>query len=260
MFCGVIRINLNRELVVLIDGIPVGEECRMRLRGEVTLSLYPDLITLTIWNLSEEGYHMIRNGGKITVACGGSILASGVVQAVSREVMPDGLRTIIGFSLGMDLWESSVSLAVPAGASVSGTVKKLLEASGTGWKLLSFPGADPVFPRGQAFFGRTAEMIGNVLTAAKVRACLVPAGLVIVPEQPAGAEALLSESDLMDLPFYTVDCFVLSTKMAGWPIGRQIRLKYGCEFTDGIILRQRFDADTWYGEWKTEIMAEVLNE
>ena len=151
MFCGVIRINLNRELVVLIDGIPVGEGCRMRLRGEVTLSLYPDLITLTIWNLSEEGYHMIRNGGKITVACGGSILASGVVQDVSREVMPDGLRTIIGFSLGMDLWESSVSLAVPAGTSVSGTVKKLLEASGTGWKLFLFPGLIRCFRGGKLF-------------------------------------------------------------------------------------------------------------
>ena len=98
MFCGVILINLNRELVVLIDGIPVGQECRMRLRGEVTFSLYPDLITLTIWNLSEQGYHQIRQGGRIAVECGISRLASGVIQDVTRETMTDGVRTEIGFS------------------------------------------------------------------------------------------------------------------------------------------------------------------
>ena len=260
MFCGVIPMSLNRELTVMIDGASVGEKCRMRLRGEVTLSLYPDLVTLTIWNLSEQEYYQIRQGGAISITCGPSLLASGVVQDISREWMPDGLRTVVGFSLGMDLWESSVSLAVPAGASVSGTVKKILEASGTRWKLLSFPGIDPVFPRAQALFGRTTEMIENVLTATKARACLVPAGVVIAPEKPAGAEALLSESDLMDAPFFTADCIILSTKMAGWPIGRRIRLKYGCEITDGIVLRQRFDADTGDGEWKTEMMAEVLHE
>ena len=260
MFCGVILINLNRELVVLIDGIPVGQECRMRLRGEVTFSLYPDLITLTIWNLSEQGYHLIRQGGMISVVCGGSRLASGVVQDVMRETMLDGVRTEIGFSLGMDLWESTVSLTVPAGTSVSGTVKMLLEASGTSWKLLSFPGTDPVFPRGQALFGRTADMIGSALTAAKARACLVPAGVVVVPERPAGAEVILGETDLLDAPVYTADCIVLSTKMAGWPVGRRMQLNDQGKVTDGVIVRQRFDADTGDGEWKTEMMAEVLHE
>ena len=258
MFCGVIRMTLNRELKVMIDGVPVGEGCRIRLRGEVTISLYPDLLTVTIWNLSEQGYHQIRQGGRILVVCGISRLASGYIQDVTRKTMMDGVRTEIGFSLGMDLWESSVSLAVPAGTSVSGTVKMLLEASGTGWKLLSFPGIDPVFPRAQALFGRTTEMIENVLTATKARACLVPAGVVVIPERPAGAEVILGETDLLDAPVYTADCVVLNTKMAGWSIGRRMQLYDQGKVTDGVIVRQRFDADTGDGEWKTEMMAEVL--
>ena len=56
--------NLNRNLAVRIDGTPAAEGCRVRLQGEITLSLYPDLLTLTVWNLSDEGYHQLRRGAE----------------------------------------------------------------------------------------------------------------------------------------------------------------------------------------------------
>ena len=251
--------SLNRNLAVRIDGTPAAEGCRVRLQGEITLSLYPDLLTLTVWNLSDEGYHQLRRGGSVSVSCGPSLLASGIIRDVARETLPDGVRTLIGFSLGLDLWESAVSLTVPAGAAASRTVTLLLEASGTPWKLLSFPGPDPVFPRAQSHFGHTPDRIAAVLSAARARACLTPSGLIVVPETPESPEAFLSESDLTDAPVYTADCAVLSTKMAGWPIGRRLRLNDRGKTTDGIITRQRFDADTGDGPWQTQIIAEVLH-
>ena len=252
--------NLNRNLTVLINGASVAEGCRVRLQGEQTLSLYPDLLTVTIWNLSDRGYHQIRQGGQVSVTCGSSQLSSGIVRDVTRETFPDGVRTVIGFSLGLDLWESTVSLAVPANTATSHTVWLLLEASGTSWKLLSFPGPDPIYSRPQSLFGRTPTLIATVLSAAEARATLVPSGLVISPKTPETIEVSLSESDLTDAPVYTSDCIVLSTKMAGWPIGRRMQLSYRGKLSDGIITRQRFDADTGDGPWQTTIMAEVLHD
>ena len=48
--------------------------------------------------MREQGYHQIRQGGRIAVECGISRLASGVIQDVTRETMTDGVRTEIGFS------------------------------------------------------------------------------------------------------------------------------------------------------------------
>jgi len=252
--------SLERKLAVMIDGVSIAEGCRVRFRGEAGLSLYPDLMTAGILNLAEQGYHLIRQGGDVSVVCGGSLLAAGKVQDVTRETRAEGVWTVIGFSMGMDLWEAVVSVAVRAGAAVSETAEQLLEASGTGWKLLSFPGADPVYPRAQAFFGRAAEAVETALTAAKARACLVPSGVVVVPEKPEKIEVQISETDLTDAPVFTADCVVMSTIMVGWPIGRRMEMVYHGKVSGGVIVRQRFDADTGDGIWRTEMMAEVLNE
>ena len=252
--------SLERNLAVLVDGASVADGCRVRFRGELALSLYPDLLTVHILNLSDQSYHQLRQGGSLSVICGPSLLASGAVRDVSRETRPEGVWTVIGFSLGLDLWEAPVSLSVPAGSPVSATVERLLFASGTPWKLLSFPGPDPVYPRSQAFFSRAADAIETALTAASARVCLVPSGLVVVPENPENTEVRLSESDLEDAPVFTADCMVLTTIMAGWPIGRRLQLACGGKTTHGVIVKQRFDADTGSGPWKTEIIAEVLHD
>lgn len=271
-------LSLNRNLSVLIDGVPVADGCRIRFRGDLTLSLYPDLLSVTVLNLSDQEYHLLRQGGSLSVLHsaalpasnavrpitrepvprGSSLLASGIVQDVTRETHPGGTETTIGFSLGLDLWQAPVSLSVEAGVSASETIRRLLSASGTPWQLLSFPGEDPVFSRPQAFFSRAADAIETALTAARVRACLTPSGLVVVPVNPSTPEVFLSESDLTDTPVYTRDCVLLSTLMAGWPIGRRLQLTYHGKTTHAVIVKQRFDADTGDGPWKTELLAEVL--
>lgn len=251
--------NLDRKLVVLVDNISIADNCRVRLRGNVSLSLYPELLTVSILNLSDIRYHLIREGGTISVVCGASKLASGIIHDVSRETSSEGVRTVIGFSLGFDLWEKPVSISLGAGHKVSETVNAILRASEVDFSVLSFPGHNPTFERPQAYCCRAAEAVEIALTAARARACLVPSGMVISPEIPEAVEVNMSSDDLTNAPIYTVDCVVIPTKMVGWPMGRRLRLKYGEKTTDGIIIKQMFDADTLQGPWKTEVMAEVIN-
>ena len=251
--------KLNRSLEILVDDVSVAGGCRVLFSGMKRLSLYPELLIVNILNLSDDKYRLIRLGGSLKVKCAGSLLASGVIQDVSRETYSDGVRTSVGFSLGWDLWDNKVSLDVPKETLTSVTVEEILEASGTPWKLLSFPGEDPYYMCGQAFFGSAAECIERAISSAGARACLVNSGLVISPKNPEKIEVHLTEEDLVNAPVFARDCVILSTIMVGWPIGRRLQLDYRGKITDAVIVRQRFNADTGDGPWMTEIMAEVLN-
>ena len=104
----------------------------------------------------------------------------------------------LGTLPGLPLWEAQVSLSVEAGVTVSETVNRILESSGTGIPLLSFPGKDPVMTRPQAFYGRAAECVDEALSAARARGYLTEAGLGIVPEEggeekPSGRMHSLSD-------------------------------------------------------------------
>ena len=130
---------LDRSLTVMLDGEPFSFSGRMRLRGEDELSLFPALFTLELWNLPEEYYLRLFRCKQIAVSHLDACLVSGAVSDVFRHPEKDGVVTTVAISLGLDLWEAVVSLAVPAGTSVSETVRQILAASGTGIPLLSFP-------------------------------------------------------------------------------------------------------------------------
>ena len=159
----------DRRLTVLADGEPFASGSRFRLTGKARIGLYPSLFLLECWNLPDSEVYRLQNNRELSVLHGDSCLAFGRVSDVFCRTVPEGTVTTAAFSLGLDLWEALVSLPVPAGASVSETVRSLLEASGTGIRLLSFPGSDPVISRGQAFCGRAAECIAEALTAAGAR-------------------------------------------------------------------------------------------
>ena len=167
--------------------------------------------------------------------------------------------TTVAFSLGLDLWEAQVSLSVPAGATVSETVRLLLDASGTGIQLLSFPGADPAFPRGQAFCGRAAEGIAEALTAAGTRGYIVPAGLCVVPADPLEPSLHLTKADLTDAPMIAAGGkkMILSTSVTGFQPGEEMTLEADGERRQGLILERMVEADTAYGEWKTQLVIQL---
>jgi len=175
---------MDRKLTVLADGTAFAGECRFHLSGKMEIGLFPSLFLLQCWNLSDADLFRLRNTKELSVYRDDSCLAFGKVSDVFRETVTEGTITTVAFSLGLDLWEAQVSVSVPAGASASETIQFLLNASGTGIQLLSFPGEDSVFSRGQAFCGRAAECIATALTAARAKGYLVPAGLCIVPAEP----------------------------------------------------------------------------
>lgn len=212
---------MNRELSALCDGIAFAGGCRIHLSGKTGIGLFPSLFLLQCMNLSDADVFRLRNTNSLSVSREDSCLAFGKVSDVFRETVPEGTVTTVAFSLGLDLWEAQISLSVPSGMTVSETVRLLLEASGTGIQFLSFPGEDPACPRGQAFCGRAADGIAEALTA-------------------AGGKKM-----------------ILSTTVTGFQPGEEMTLEADGERRQGLILERMVEADTAYGEWKTQLVVQL---
>ena len=249
----------DRRLMVYADGEPFAPDSRFRLTGTVRIGLYPSLFLLECRNLSDSDVYRLQNTKGLSVMREDSCLASGRVSDVFCRTVPAGTVTAAAFSLGLDLWEAQVSLTVPAGVTVSETVRRLLDASGTGIRLLSFPGADPVCSRGRAFFGRAAECIGEALSGAGAGGYLVPAGLCVVPAAPLPATLHLSEKDLTDRPAFADGGrkMILSTTVTGFQPGEEVTLETGGKAFPGLILERMTEADTVMGPWETQLLVQL---
>ena len=250
--------NLNRELIVTADGNPVESFNRAALRGSDMLGLYPMPFTLKIWNLSESDYYLLSAAKEISVSSDGSILASGMISDVYWGMTQEGKVTEVIFSPVLPLWEAPVSLSVEAGVKVSETVRRILEASGTGISMLSFPGNDPVRTRGQAIFGRAAECVAEALSAASARSCLTAAGLCVIPPSSLPVSMELTEEDLIDEPIRAGDMLMtLKTKPTGWPLGKMVSVTWKGVTTTGLVIERSIDADNAEGSWQAELVLEV---
>ena len=248
-----------RELTVLADGEAFAPGCRFHLSGKVSVGLYPSLFLLECRNLSASDVFRLQNTRELSVTRGDSCLAYGKVSDVFRRTVPEGTVTTAAFSLGLDLWKAQVSLSVEAGVSVSETVRRLLDASGTGISLLSFPGEDPMFTRGQAYFGRAAECVAEALTAAGARGFLVPSGLRIIPRDPLPVMLRLTEQDLTDEPAFAFGGkrMILSTTVTGFQPGEELSLIYANKTVSGLILERMADADNVTGPWTTQLLVQL---
>ena len=250
--------SLNRSFDLFADGQPVTGYSRAWLTGQDALGLLPMPFTLRLWNLADSDYYLLSSAGKVSVRCEGSVLASGKVSDVYRQLVPEGTLTEVVFSPGLALWDAQVSLSVEAGASVSETVRQILEASGTGISLLSWVGEDTVRLRGQAFFGRAAECVDEALSAAGARAFIAGDGLCMVPEDGLPVSMELTEADLLDAPIRVAgNRMVLRTRPVGWPLGKKIRVEWKGETATGLIKERSIDADTMEGNWQAELLVEV---
>ena len=250
----------NRSLTVTADGEQLIFSGRIRLRGKDELSLFPALFTLELWNLPEESALRISRCRSITVSHEDACLVSGSVSDVYRHATPEGILTSVSISLGLDLWESIISLNVPAETTISDTVRQILIASGTSIQLLSFPETDPISIRGQSFFGRAAESITSVLSTVNSRAMLTPSGLMVVPEAGLPEAVRVTEKDLLDTPVFPSggSLMILSCTVAGWRPGQTVEVEYKNIHARGIVIARSVDADTASGPWKCEMIAEVL--
>ena len=160
----------DRSFNLLADGTPVPFAGSARLEGEDSLSLFPALFRLELRNLPEETYLRLTRAKTLSVSHEGACLVSGRITDSFRRTAPGGTATEIAICAGLDLWKARVSLSVPKGTRVSGTVRRILEDSGTGIPLLAAPTPDPKFLRPGTFYGRAAECAERALSAAGCRA------------------------------------------------------------------------------------------
>ena len=257
--------TVNRMLTVTADGEPLSFSGRARLSGQDGLSLFPALFTLELWNLPDEAALRLFRCREIAVSRGESCLLSGAVSDVYRRPVPEGILTSVSVSLGLDLWEVIVSLTVPAGTSLSETVRQILSASGTGIPLLNVPEYDPVPVRPQSFFGRASECIVESLSTLNsqlsiLRSMLTPSGLMIIVPGGLPNPVTIAESDLTDAPAFVNGgkLAILSCSVSGWRPGQTAEVRWKEISFRGIIRSRLVDADTGSGPWKCELLAEVL--
>ena len=249
----------KRDFHVFLDGEPFTQGTGFRLTGRVDLNLYPDLFVLQCRNLPKEGIFQLQNSRRISVLSNGSCLASGQLSDVYIQTVPEGTVTVAAFSLGLDLWNAEVSVSCPAGTSISDDVRAILEASGTGIQLLSFPGEDPQPLRGRAYAGKAAEAISSALSQAEACGFLTPAGLQVIPMDPLPASLHLTEADLTDRPVFADSGrkMILSTNVVGFQPGDEMTLSFEGTTTKGLIVSRLVDADSYAGPWKTELLIEI---
>jgi len=252
--------DLNRTLSIFADGEPVTGFRHARLTGRDALGLYPMPFTLRLWNLAEEEYLKLEAAKTLAVLHGNSVLACGTVSDVYRKTIPEGTLTEAVFAAGLSLWEAPVSLSVEAGVSVSETVRRILEASGTGIRLLSFPGNDPVRTRGQAFSGRAAECVEEALSAAGARGTLTETGLCVIPAEGLPVTVTLTEPELAGAPAQAGKRLLLvRTAPVGWPLGKAMAVKWKNESGEGLVTERSIDADNLEGNWQAELLMEIHN-
>ena len=262
--------QMDRTLTILADGEPVTGYARAWLLGAERLGLYPSLFMLHLWNVAEEDYLLLSRCKEVTVLHDDVVLVSGTVSDAFRHLirpsgtfpsrgrLSGGTETLVAIAPGLKLWEAPVSLDVEAGVTVLETIRRLLEASGTGIQLLSFPGEDPVTTRGQAFFGRAAECIEEALGKAGARCCLVPSGLCVVPVEGLPVSMVLTEEDLTDVPSFNCGGdMVLRTGPVGWALGKGVEVRYGRTVNRGLISERMIHLDTGDGPWRVEVVVEL---
>ena len=270
---------IDRSFSVMLDGKPFSFSGRMRLRGEDELSLFPALFTLELWNLPEEYFLRLFRAKMISVSHDDACLVSGSISDVFRQPAKEGVVTTVAISLGLDLWESTVSLTVPANTSLSDTIRQILAASGTGICLLADLENDSTLVRPQSFFGRAAECVSQVLArpfrstgvipseaeGSFLRAMLTPSGIITVPPDGLSEAVKITESDLTDTVAFsggslcgTKPLAILSATVAGWRPGQTVEVQQGSVFFRGIIVSRSVDADTASGPWKSEMIVEVV--
>ena len=256
-----IQNQMNRTLTILADGEPVTGYARARLLGMERLGLYPSLFMLHLWNVAEEDYLLLSRSREITVLHEDVVLVSGSVSDAFCSRGKSGIEAHVAIAPGLKLWEAAVSLDVEAGVTVSETVRRLLEASGTGITLLSFPGEDPVTTRGQAFYGRAAECIEEALGKAGARCCLVPSGLCVIPAEGLPVSMVLTGEDLTDVPSFNCGGdMVLRTGPAGWTLGKGVEVRYGGTVNRGLISERLLSLDTGDGPWRIELVVELKQD
>ena len=249
----------KRDFHVLLNGEPFTQGTGFRLTGRVDLNLYPDLFVLQCRNLPKEGIFQLQNSRQITVISKDSCLASGQISDVYTQTVPEGTVTVAAFSLGLPLWNAEISVSCLAGTSISDDVRAILEASGTGIQLLSFPGEDPQPLRGRAYVGKASEAISSALSQANASGFLTPAGLQVIPKNPLPASLHLTEADLTDRPVFA-DAgrkMILSTNVVGFQPGDEMTLSFEGTTTKGLITSRMVDADSYAGPWKTELLIEI---
>ena len=248
--------SLTRDLHLWTGGREHARGCRMLLRSRETLSLAPQLFRLEIFDLPDSSSALLSSSPSLEVRSAGSILAAGeILDAVTRTESGRKI-TAVSFSPGLSFRQASVSLSVPAGMTVSETIRSVLKASGTAVSLAAFHAEDRRLSRPQAFFGSACAAVSVPAAAVRADAFLSAAGLCVLDRSPAAPSLVIPRESLTQAPVHTADSVILSTAVTGWPLGARVRYTWQGADREGRLISRLIHADSVAGPWKSELELE----
>ena len=251
-----------RDLRLFADGAEIAQFCRVRLDARETLSLLPQLCHLEIENLSDSSTALLSGARSVEARTGDSILFSGEILTCCPRVQSGRSILSLDISPGFPLWQSSVSLSLSAGLSVSDTFRAVLAASlqpsgqPTAVPLCAFTADDIRLTRPQSFFGRTCDALRSLADSVQAHAFLSPAGLSVISRRPASPTLTLPPEALLSDPVFLPDCILLTTSILGWPLGASLQFTWRNAPRSGLLASRLLHLDNVSGPWLSQL--EVL--
>ena len=252
--------TFDRDLHLFLDGREAAQGCHMFLTAHEFLTLRPALHSLLIYDLSDSSAALLSGARRVELRSGNSVLAFGDPAEVYTCLLSGRQVTSLVFSPGLSLWQSSVSLSLATGMTVSASVRALLSAAAdlpSPVSLAAFTAEDYTFTRPQAFFGRTCDALASLAETVNADAFLSSAGLCVSGRHPAASAPptiVLPESDLLAAPRPAgSDSLILTTRVAGWPLGSILQTSVNSKNCKGRLVSRLIRADNRDGPWKSEL-------
>lgn len=246
-------IAMFRDLHIFADGAEIARSCRIRLTARETLSLLPQLFSLEIENLSDSSSALLSAARSVEARSEGSVLASGEILTLCPQHREGREILSVSFSPHYSFRRSAVSLSVSAGMKVSDTVRAILSAAEPSVPLAAFSADDIRLTRPQSFFGRTCDALRTLADAVNADAFIAPAGLCVVSRAAPPPSLILPEESLLSAPVFLPDRVLLSTAMAGWPLGSGIQFTWKGSARRGRLVSRLIQLDTAEGPWLSRL-------
>lgn len=240
-------LNNYRPISVYADGTKIAEELRVRVKGSLNMTLFPDFFSLEMYNLSDADMAVLQDAKKITISGEDEYtICTGEIEDVF--VREEGVNTIASVSVvdGKSFWMTKVSKTLGGGAEIEATITNLVQNV----KFGGFFATNKRIIRGQTYTGRLADNISMLAKSASGRAFVSKGVLYIIQKGKASETVVVEPGDVINDFSYAKGSKILKTVAKGYPIGAIVR--YGGR--DYRLVSQKFDLDNYKGDWASNII------
>lgn len=244
----------QRELSLYADGNRIAEGCRIRVHGGAGMTLLPDAWQIDLYNATGEDLAALRRAEWAALyGEQGGLLCAGRLTEIGRRTLQAREISSLMLTDGGAFWRATVSLSVRGDTGLRAVLQAVLDHCSSPIPLATFPETEQRFPLGQTWYGRAADAVREIASAAGGRAYVFRDHLYVVRDGSGAARTFIAAERLRGEPLFLSDAVILQTDMAGWPVGHMAEVEHSRVRGQWLIAAQRVSADSREGEWKSEL-------